>query len=217
MVCSPEVCSVLWHWPCAQPPRVPPLQPLLAAQAGAQGTHGEFTYSLSKWILCQVVAYCKLWFPFPSVFPLLCPKPDQCVHVQGSDHLQFPWITSELKQVEGLSAVLCCYRCEANVLKSATDIHFLFKLRANNLDSERKTETGYLLFSGGKWWLEKALWTTGISVWILLCLGDFCCNLYQAAIALNLARLLTPWGSLIPALIYKQLGISLKGIPRYLL
>lgn len=78
MVCSPEVCSVLWHWP-----RCTNIQPLLAAQAGAQGTPGEFTYSLSEWILCQVDAYCKLWFPFPSVFPLPCPKPDQCVPVQG--------------------------------------------------------------------------------------------------------------------------------------
>lgn len=59
---------------------------------------------------------------------------------------------------------LCHYRCEVNALKSAVDSNFLFKLQANNLDSERRIEAGYLLFSGGKWCMEKALWTIGISV-----------------------------------------------------
>lgn len=62
---------------------------------------------------------------------------------------------------------LCCYRCEANVLKSAADIIFPLNCKKRNLICERKTETGYLLFSVGKWWMEKALWAAGISAWIL--------------------------------------------------
>lgn len=84
----------------------------------------------------------------------------QAHRAQGSDPC-----SSQQLHVEGLTLLsLCCCTCEANALKSALDIPLLFKLRANNLDSERKTEAHYLLFSGRRWWLEKALWATGISV-----------------------------------------------------
>lgn len=171
MVYDPEVCFVLQHWPWCTPIQLPPLQPLLAAQAGAQGIHWEFTYCLSKLILHQWLLAASSGF-LSWVFSQCSALNQTIVHVHRVPGLRssaVPINYSRAAARGGADSVLplCCSRCEANALKSAIDFHFLFKLRANNLDRERKTETSYLLFSGEKRLVEKALWTTGISVWIL--------------------------------------------------
>lgn len=123
MVHSPEVCFVLWPWCTAIPTASPP------APLGCPGwsPRSPWRIQLLPLKMNALPGVCSLQALFPclGVFPLLCPKPDQCSGTQG------PGLRSlQLLQlhVEGLTLLsLCCCRCEANALKSALDIPLLFK------------------------------------------------------------------------------------------